>query len=170
MKWVWRLQMMLWSKSRKPRSSALKSGTRSHKNLHSSLCWSRVSISFHSTLFKYLCCFRYCQAKYTNLLKQLKGRKWAMAAVSHNAQRAWDGGHRERQQALPSLPSTQHGASSPPCSHQHHSPPNISPGKQLLPPNGMGWCYRQAGREHTSSGWVLPRKCTWHKASAFCIH
>lgn len=69
-------------------------------------------------------------------------------------------------------PSRRHlllrGPAAGPAPHEHHTLSSTSTGKQLLPPNRMdGWCYGQAGREHASSGWVSPMKCSWHKASAF---
>lgn len=69
-------------------------------------------------------------------------------------------------QNTPAAGTAARGASSPPAphQHQHQSLSNTSTAKQLLPPHGMdGRCYGQAGREHTSSDWASPMKCSWHK-------
>lgn len=108
--------------------SKLKSGTQSQKNLHSSLLWSRVSSSFHSTLFQNPYCIKPWQAKYMNALKQLKRRNLHTVALwLTTASVPGTCDHRETQLVLLSLPSKN-------LTNQHLLSTHCSGRQQLSPP------------------------------------
>lgn len=163
---------MLWSKPRKPRSSALKSGTWSLENLHSSLCWSRVSSSFHSTLFKNLCCLIIVrpntQTSRSSWSTEMKPLQLCDPQRQHYA---WTDRRPQKSALSSSQPALKPAAGAAALPLRARTSPSVLQHRNwetTSPPHGTdGWRYRQAGREHTSSHWVSPKKCSWHKASAF---
>lgn len=133
---------------------------------------------FHSTLSKNLCCIKNWQAKYVNLLKQLKHRNTYVVAVWLTVRHAWDV-RPQRNPAFLSLPPKHHSsqhqttrlASSTlysalialSLSTAHEQGNNLFHQMEWLAP----WAGTRAGRDRTRSAWISPMKRSWHKANAF---